>query len=56
MVKKKYFKLLSRFKDKSGRILIIEVKIENKVLLLINLYNANTEMNNLSRSLISVIC
>ena len=33
---------------KSGRVLIIEVKIENQVLLLINLYNANTENEQLS--------
>ena len=45
---KKYFKLLSKFNDKSGRILILEVKIENEVLLLINLYNANTENEQLS--------
>ena len=45
---KKSFELLSKFNDKSGRILIKEVKIENKVLLLINLYNANTENKKLS--------
>ena len=33
---------------KSGRVLIIEVKIENEVLLLINFYNANTENEGLS--------
>ena len=40
---KKSFELLSKFNDKSGRVLILEVKIENEFLLLINLYNANTE-------------
>ena len=45
---KKSFKLLSEFNDKSGRVLILEVKIENEVLLLINLYNANTENEQLS--------
>ena len=46
--RKKSFKLLSKFNDKSGRVLILEVKIENEVLLLINLYNANTENEQLS--------
>ena len=45
---KKSFELLSKFNDKSGRIIIIEVKIENEVWLLINLYNANTENEQLS--------
>ena len=45
---KKSFELLSKFNNKSGRIIIIEVKIENEVLLLINLYNANTENEQLS--------
>ena len=45
---KKSFKLFKIFSDKSEHILIIEVKIENKVLLLINLYNANTENEQLS--------
>ena len=45
---KKSFELLNQFYDKSKRVLIIEVKIENKVLLLINLYNANTENEELS--------
>ena len=39
---KKSFKLLSKFNDKSGHVLILEAKIENEVLSLINLYNANT--------------
>ena len=45
---KKSFELWSKFNDKSGRVLIPEVKIENKVLLLINVYNANTENEQLS--------
>ena len=45
---KKYFRLLNKFNDKSGRVLIIEVEIENEVLLLINLCNANTENEQLS--------
>ena len=44
----KYFKLLNKFYLKSGRVLIIEVKIENELLLLINLCNANTENEELS--------
>ena len=45
---KKSFELLSKFNDKSGRVLIPEAKIKNKVLLLINLYNVNTENEQLS--------
>ena len=45
---KQSFELLSKFNDKSGRVLTLEVKIENEVLLLINLYNANTENEQLS--------
>ena len=45
---KKSFELLSRLNDKSGLVLIIEVKIENEVLLLINLYKPNTENQQLS--------
>ena len=45
---KKSFKILSKLNDKSGRVLILEVKIENEVLLLINLYNAHTENEQLS--------
>ena len=40
---KRSVELLNKFNDKSGRVLIIELKIENKVLLLINLYKASTE-------------
>ena len=40
---KKSFELLNRFNDKSGPALIIKVKIGNEVLLLINLYIANME-------------
>ena len=46
--RKKYFKLLYKFNDQSGRVLIIEVETENEVLLLINLCNANTENEQLS--------
>ena len=45
---KKSFELLNKVNDKLGRVLIIEVKIENKVLSLINLCNANTENERLS--------
>ena len=45
---KKSFGLLSKFNDKSGRVLIIEVKIENEFLVLFNLYNANIENEQLS--------
>ena len=46
---KKSLELPNKFNDKTGRVLIIEVKIENEVLLLIDLYNANTENEQLSR-------
>ena len=46
--RKKSFGLLRKFNDKSGRVLIIEVKIENEVLVLFNLYNANMENEQLS--------
>ena len=45
---KQSFELLNKFNDKSGRVLIIEVKIENELFLLINPYNANTENEELS--------
>ena len=45
---KRSFELLSKFRDKSGRVLIIEVKIKNVVLLLINQYEANMENKQLS--------
>ena len=45
---KQPFELLNKFNDKSGRVLIIEVKIENELFLLINPYNANTENEELS--------
>ena len=45
---KKSFELLNKFKEKPGRVLFIEVKIENEVFLLINLYNASTENEKLS--------
>ena len=48
LAKKANGRNLYKFNDKSGRVLILEVKIENEVLLLINLYNANTENEQLS--------
>ena len=45
---RKSFKLLHKFNNKSGGLLIIEVKIENDVLLLINLYNAKMENEQVS--------
>ena len=45
---KKSVELLNNFNDKSGRVLVIEVKIDNEVLLLINLYRANTENEQLN--------
>ena len=45
---KKSFELLEKFNDKSRRALITEVKKENEVVLLINLYNANTENEQIS--------
>ena len=47
-MEKKSFELLRKFNDKSGRVLILEVKIENEVLLLINLCNGNRENEQLS--------
>ena len=41
-------KLLNKFNGKSGRVLIIELKIENEFLLLISLQNANTENEQLN--------
>ena len=45
---KKPFELLNKFYDKSERVLIIEVKMKNEVLLLINLYYAKMENGELS--------
>ena len=42
------FEFLNKINDKSGRAFIIEIKIENDLLLLINLSNANTENEQLS--------
>ena len=39
---------LERVNDKPGRVLIIRVKIENKVLLFTNLYNTKTQNEQLS--------
>ena len=45
---RKFFEPLNKFNNKSGCVLIIEVKIENDLLLLINLYNAKTENEQVS--------
>ena len=45
---KKSFELLNKINYKSGRVLIIEVKIESNVVLLTNLYNVNKENEQLS--------
>ena len=42
------FKVVNQSKDDDGRILILEVSIDDKKYLLINLYNANTELDQLS--------
>ena len=47
-LEKNSFELLNRFNDKSRHVLIIQLKIENEILLLINLYNAKTENEQLS--------
>ena len=45
---RKFFEPLNKFNNKSGCVLIIEVKIENDLLLLINLYNAKSENEQVS--------
>ena len=46
--RKKYFKILNKFNDKSGRVLIIEVKIKKEVLF--TMFTIHTqEMSNLPR-------
>ena len=45
---KKYFELQNKFNDKSGRVLIIEVKLENEILLMIMVYKTNTKKEKLS--------
>ena len=47
-MEKNSFELLNKYNDKSRCVLIIEVKAENEILLLINLYNANAENGQLS--------
>ena len=47
-MEKNSFELLSKFHDKSGCVLITEVKIKNEVLLF-NLYNVNMENEQLSK-------
>ena len=45
---KKYLELQKKYNDKSGRVLIIEVKLENEILLMIMVYKANTKKEKLS--------
>ena len=45
---KKSFELQNKFNDKSGRVLIIEVKLENEILLMIMVYKTNTKKEKLS--------
>ena len=40
--------LISQIKDNHGRLLVLEVKIDSEILILINIYNANTESEQLS--------
>ena len=40
--------LISQIKDDHGRLLVLEVKIDSEILILINIYNANTESEQLS--------
>ena len=47
-MEKNSFELLRKFDDKSGCVLITEVKIKNEVLLF-NLYNVNMENEQLSK-------
>ena len=41
-------KIINQFKDDSGRILILEVRINDESFLLINLYNANSELDQIT--------
>ena len=40
--------LIRQIKDNHGRLLVLEVKIDSEILILINIYNANTESEQLS--------
>ena len=40
--------LISQIKDNHGRLLVLEVKIYSEILILINIYNANTESEQLA--------
>ena len=40
--------LIIQIKDNHGRLLVLEVKIDSEILILINIYNANTESEQLS--------
>ena len=41
-MEKKSFELVDKYNDESGRVLIIDVKIEN-IVIVMNLYNENTK-------------
>ena len=43
----KSFELINKIEDKAGRILVIEAKIDDDTLLLVNIYNSNTESEQL---------
>ena len=40
--------LISQIKDNRGHLLVLEVKIDSEIIILINIYNANTESEQLS--------
>ena len=42
------FSLISQIKDNHGCLLVLEVKIDSEILILINIYNPNTESEQLS--------
>ena len=44
----KPFSLISQSKDNNGRLLVLEVEIDSEIIVLINVYNANTESEQLS--------
>ena len=43
----KPFTLISQFTDKNGRIVVVEVNLDDDVFVLINIYNSNTETEQL---------
>ena len=44
----KPFSLIDEFKDNHGRLLVLEVEIDSEILVLINFYNANAELEQIS--------